>query len=67
MTKQEKWVKKFGAENVYNKYCEHFRKGVDKYYCKVRMDMTFCGSQCAYATNVPGSTKVNKKGTYIGV
>ena len=35
MTKQEKWVKKFGAENVYNKYCEHFRKGVEKYYCKV--------------------------------
>ena len=66
MTQQEKWLKKFGAENVYNKHCEHLNCD-DGYSCRVKMDMLFCGNKCAYATNVKGTTKVDKRGRVIGV
>ena len=66
MTHQEKWLKKFGQGNVYNKHCDHLITG-DKYRCKIKMDMSFCGNKCSYATNVNGTTKVNKRGIVIGI
>lgn len=61
---RDKWIRKFGAENVYNKNCEHL---TDDYECSVKMDMLFCGNKCAYATNVNGTNKVNKRGKVIGL
>ena len=61
---QDKWIRKFGAENVYNKHCEHL---TEDYKCKIKMDMMFCGNKCAYATNITGTNKVDKRGKVIGV
>lgn len=66
MTKQEKWLKKFGPENVYNKHCEHFISG-ETYSCKIKMDMQFCGNKCIYATNANCTNKVNWRGQVIGI
>lgn len=66
ITKQEKWLKKFGADNVYNKHCNHLIKG-DKYSCKIKMDMQFCSNKCVYATNINGTNEVNNRGKVIGV
>lgn len=66
MTQQEKWLKKFGAENVYNKHCEHLIIG-DLYSCNIRMDMSHCNKKCVYATNASGTNKVDGRGKYIGI
>ena len=66
MTQQEKWIKKFGADNVYNKHCEHLDNN-DGYSCNIKMDMIHCNNRCAYATNVAGTNKVDKRGQVIGV
>lgn len=47
-TLQEKWLKKFGAEHVYNRHCVHLQ---EDFTCKLKMDMMFCSNKCAYATN----------------
>lgn len=39
-------------------YCEN-HKGES--YCDIGMDTVFCSKNCAYATNVSGSTKVYKR------
>ena len=61
-TNQEKWLKRFGAENTYNKHCKHLGKKDDKYVCTTKMDMLFCGNNCAFASNNKLSTKVKKRG-----
>lgn len=64
---QEKWLKMFGAENTYNIHCGHICQKNDEYYCEIHMEMLFCTSKCAYATNSKGTLKVDKKGKVIGV
>lgn len=64
---QEKWLKMFGAEHVYNKHCHHLVIAGDEYKCKIKMDMTFCSNKCIYATNIEGSNKVDTKGKVVGV
>lgn len=60
MEQQEKWLKKFGASNTYNKHCKHLSEKDGNYRCKIKMEMMFCGNKCAYATNQVGSNKAYK-------
>ena len=61
---RDKWLRKFGKNNVYNKHCEHLTEDC---YCAIKMDMMFCGNRCPYATNVKGTNVVSKRGKVIGV
>lgn len=61
---REEWVKKFGPDESYNRYCKHL---TESYQCKIKMDMIHCGNRCAYATNVKGSLKVDNKGNVVGL
>lgn len=67
MTRQEKWLKRFGAENVYNKHCVHLEKKCDEYKCKIKMDMMFCGNNCSYASNRKGTLKTDARGKVVGI
>lgn len=42
----------------YNTTCRHFCMSDGERYCDIGMDMTFCGKNCAYASNRPGSSRV---------
>lgn len=61
---QEKWLKKFGANNVYNKYCIHLQ---ENYSCKLKMDMMFCNNRCAYATNKKLTNTTDRYGKVNGI
>ena len=41
----------------YNVTCRHYCESGGERYCGIDMDMTFCGANCAFATNRPGSVK----------
>lgn len=60
----DKWIRKFGAYNVFNKHCKHL---TEDFQCAVKMDMMFCSNKCSYDTNVKGSNMVNKRGKVMGI
>lgn len=64
---REKWIKKFGAENVYNKHCSHLCTKEGNYSCKLGMDMSYCSNDCVYATNSKLSNTVDQYGRANGV
>lgn len=66
-TQQEKWLRKFGAEHVYNKFCMHYQIKKGEPYCKLKMDMCFCSRKCVYATNSNSTNKVDSYGRVKGV
>lgn len=66
-TRQEKWLKKFGADNTYNKDCKHYIKTDDECKCKLRMEMFFCNNKCAYATNQKLTNVVDGYGKVKGI
>ena len=51
----------------YNLQCRHFCWLDNVKSCDVDMPLDFCSKNCAYATNSPGSNRVNQKGVVTRV
>ena len=47
-------------QQTYNKTCRHYCECNGEKYCGIDMDMIFCGKNCAFASNMPGSSKEYK-------
>lgn len=52
-------------QQAFNYQCRYYCEIAGERYCDIDMDMIFCGKNCAYATNVSGSTKVKNRGVVI--